>query len=144
MVKNSFPSHFLPRLDDEQAKLLRRDISTIVEHINTDLAEFVESSSWEDFRRVDNQLKEHFGEFQKKFFEIRMYMNEPKTETLVRVVNSQFVKIDGVLGVLGNGWTNWRLFKSIVNNAASLLFRFKKSQYKKLLDEVQELKQRIA
>ena len=144
MVKYNFPSHFLPRLDDEQAKLLRRDISIIVEHINTDLAEFVESSSWEDFRRVDNQLKEHYGEFQKNFLELRMYMNEQKTAALVSVINSQFVEIDGVLGELGNGWTNWRLFKSTVNNAASLLFRFKKSQYKKLLDEVQQLKQRIA
>lgn len=123
--------------------MLRRDISTIVEHINADLAEFVESSSWEDFRRVDNQLKEHYGEFQKKFFKLCMYMNEQKTATLVSVVNSQFVEIDGVLGVLGNGWTNWRLFKSIVNTASSLLFRFKKSQYKKLIDDVAQLKQRI-
>lgn len=144
MVKNSFPSHFLPRLNDEQANELRHVIASRVVDINADLSDFKRAAYGDELNRVVKRLEADYADFKKNFFELCKTTNEQKTATLVSVLYSQFAEIDGAIERLDDCRRNPVLFQLVVNYAASLLYRFKKSKYNELIGYVSELKQRIA
>lgn len=144
MVKYSFPSHFLPRLNDEQQRELRHVIASRVVDINADLSDFNRAAYGEELNRVVKRLEADYADFQKNFFELCKTTNEQKTATLVSSIWACFSEIDGVIERLDDSRKNPVLFQLVVNYAASLLYRFKKSKYNELVGYVSELKQRIA
>lgn len=144
MVKNSSPSHFLPRLNDEQANELRRVIASRVVDINADLSDFKRAAYGDELNRVVKRLEADYADFQKNFFELCKLTNEQKTATLVSSIWACFAEIDGTIERLDDSRKNPVLFQLIVNYSAALLYKFKKSQYNELIGYVSELKQRIA
>ena len=144
LLKRTFPSHFLPRLNDGQAKELRSVITNKAVDIAYDLTKIYNSICDSELNVGLKFLKEDFCTFQKNLFELCKLSNEQKTSALVSTIYSELEFFIDSLEQLDYSRRNCVLFQGIANNAASLLFNFKKSQYKKLLDDLTQLKQSIA
>lgn len=144
MVKYNFPSTFLPSFNDEQANELRRVMSSRAVDIGYDLSKIYNAITDTELKVGFKFLEEDFGTIQKNLFELCKLSNEQKTATLVSVIYSELAFLSDSLKQLEYSRRNCLLLKGIVSHAAALLFEFKESQYKELLDDLAQLKQSIA
>lgn len=144
MVKTNLPSHFLPRLLNPEQKAIRKEITDRVLGINNGSINLT-TGTWEEERREKKErFALNFDEFLKGLSKLHKTINDQKTSTLVSTIYWDLVLIGDVKKYLCAIDTNYELLRSIVNNAAGLLYRFKKSEYKRFIDELSILKQRIA
>lgn len=144
MVTNNLPSHFLPRLSNPEQKEIRKEITDRVLGIN-DGSNNLTLETWEEERRKNKErLALNFEEFLKGLSKLHKTIYDQKTSTLVSTIYWDLALIGDVKEYLYAIDTNYELLRSIVNKAAGLLYRFKKSEYKRFIDELSILKQRIA
>ena len=144
MVKINLPSHFLPRLSNPEQKAIRKEITDRVLGIN-DGSNNLTLGTWEEERRKNKErFALNFEEFLKGLSNLHKTIYDQKTSTLVSIIYWDLALIGDVKEYLYAIDTNYELLKSIVNNASGLLYRFKKSEYKRFVDELSILKQRIA
>lgn len=143
MVKINLPSHFLPRLSSPEQKAIRKELTDRVLGIKDGNNPTL--GSFEDERKkAKERFALNFEEFQKGLSKLHKTIYDQKTSTLVSTIYWDLALIGDVKEYLYAFDTNYELLRSIVNNAAGLLYRFKKSEYKRFIDEVSLLKQRIA
>ena len=143
MVKINLPSHFLPRLSNPEQKAIRKEITDRVLGINDD-SNNLTLGTWEEERRKNKErLALNFEEFLKGLSKLHKTIHDQKTSTLVSTIYWDLALIGDVKEYLRAIDTNYELLRSIVNNAAGLLYRFKKSEYKRFINELSILKQRI-
>lgn len=69
--------------------------------------------------------------------------DDKKTSTLVSSVWAELGELKAPMYYLKANNTNYQLIKSIANSISGLLYNFKKSNYKRLFETVNELKQTI-
>ena len=145
ILKRTFPSHFLPEIDTRYQRELRDKMAKDVLRI-TRAAINIEKN-WEtgDFGEDFDEIYWACVGLQKKFDKLE---DDHKgagdnTQTLVRAMWSVTNCLFNVNEYLRVDNTSYRLVRSIVNNVAGLLYRFKKSEYKRFIDELSILKQRI-
>lgn len=144
MVKINLPSHFLPRLSNPEQKAIRKEITDRVLGINNG-SNNLALGTWEDERKkAKERFASNFEEFQKGLSRLHKTIYDKNTSTLVSTIYWDLALIGDVREYLGAIDTNYELLRSIVNNAAGLLYRFKKSEYKRFINELSVLKQRIA
>lgn len=144
MVKINLPSHFLPRLSSPEQKAIRKEITDRVLFINNG-SNNLTPGTWEEERRNKKErLALNIEEFLKGLSKLHKTIEDQKTATLVSTIYWDLALIGDVKKYLCAIDTNYELLRSIVNNAAGLLYKFKKSEYKRFIDELSILKQRIA
>ena len=143
MVKINLPSHFLPRLSNPEQKAIRKEITDRVLGINDD-SNNLTLGTWEEERRKNKErLALNFEEFLKGLSKLHKTIHDQKTSTLISTIYWDLALIGDIKEYLRAIDTNYELLRSIVNNAAGLLYRFKKSEYKRFINELSILKQRI-
>ena len=143
MVKINLPPHFLPRLSSPEQKAIRKEITDRALGINGG-SNSLTLGTWEEERRKNKErLALNFEEFLKGLSRLHKTIYDQKTSTLVSTIYWDLALIGDVKEYLCAIDTNYELLRSIVNNAAGLLYRFKKSEYKRFIDELSILKQRI-
>ena len=144
MIKINLPSHFLPRLSSPEQKAIRKEITNKVLYINNG-SNNLALGTWEEERRKNKErFALNFEEFLKGLSKLHKTIYDQKTSTLVSTIYLDLALIGDVKEYLYANNTNYELLKSIVNNASGLLYRFKKSEYKRFVGELSILKQRIA
>lgn len=143
-MKYTLPTHFLPRLNDEQARELRRVTASKAVDIGYDLSKIYNAICDTELNVGYKFLEEDFGTFQKNLLELFKLSKDSNTLALVYIIYSELESLCGSLKQLEYSRRNCVLLQGIVNQAASLLYKYKRSQYKKLLDDVAQLKQSIA
>lgn len=144
MTKINLPAHFLPRLSNPEQEAIRKEITDRVLGIK-DGSSNLTLGTWEEERRKNKErLALNFEEFQRGLSKLHKTIEDQKTATLVSTIYWDLALIGDVKKYLSAIDTNYELIRSIVNKAAGLLYRFKKSDYKRFIDEVSILKQRIA
>ena len=144
MVKINLPSHFLPRLSNPEQKAIRKEITDRVLGINGGSNNLTFGSFEDERKKAKERFALNFEEFLKGLSKLHKTIYDQKTSTLVSTIYWDLALIGDVKEYLCALDTNYELLRSIVNNAAGLLYRFKKSEYKRFIDELSMLKQRIA
>lgn len=142
LLKRTFPSHFLPRLSNPEQKAIRKEITNRVIGINNS-SNNLTHGTWEEERRKNQErFALNFEEFQKGLSKLHKTIYDQRTSTLVSTIYWDLALIGDVKEYLRAIDTNYELLRSIVNKAASLLYSFKKSEYKRFINELSMLKQR--
>lgn len=144
MVTNNLPSHFLPRLSNPEQKAIRKEITDRALGINGGSNNLTFGSFEDERKKAKERFALNFEEFLKGLSKLHKTIHDQKTSTLVSTIYWDLALIGDVKEYLCSIDTNYELLRSIVNNAAGLLYRFKKSEYKRFIDELSILKQRIA
>lgn len=144
MVKINLPSHFLPRLSNPEQKAIRKEITDRALGINDGSNNLAFGSFEDERKKAKERFALNFEEFLKGLSKLHKAIYDQKTSTLVSTIYWDLALIGDVKEYLCAIDTNYELLRSIVNNAAGLLYRFKKSEYKRFIDELSILKQRIA
>ena len=142
MVKINLPSHFLPRISSLEQKAIRKEITDRALGINGGLDNLTFGSFEDEREKAKERFALNFEEFLKGLSKLHKTIYDQKTSTLVSTIYWDLALIGDVKEYLCAIDTNYELLRSIVNNAAGLLYRFKKSEYKRLVNELSILKQR--
>ena len=146
LLKRTFPSHFLPEINTRYQKELRDKMAKDVLRITR--ASINIKKNWEtgnfgeDFdeiywacvglqKKIDKLEEDHKGA-------------GDKTQTLVRAMWSVINKLWCVNEYLRADKTSYKLVRSIAYLSVHLLYGFKRSDYKLLLENVSKLEQILA
>lgn len=146
ILKRTFPSHFLPEIDTRYQRELRDKMAKDVLRI-TSAAINIEKN-WEtgDFGEYFDDIYWACVGLQKKFDKLE---DDHKgagdnTQTLVRAMWSITNCLSSVNEYLRVDNTSYRLVRSIAYLSVHLLYGFKKSDYKLLLENMSKLEQILA
>ena len=146
ILKRTFPSHFLPEIDTRYQRELRDKMAKDVLRI-TRAAINIEKN-WEtgDFGEDFDEIYWACVGLQKKFDKLE---DDHKgagdnTQTLVRAMWSVMNCLYNVNEYLYADKTSYKLVRSIAYLSVHLLYGFKRSDYKLLLENVSKLKQILA
>ena len=144
MVKINLPSHFIPRLNSDEQKDIRQEITNRALDINIYKTTIDRTGHYDEWRRATNSICEAFSVIQDKAGELCLTTDERKTATLTSTIYSELALLGDVRTYLDANDKNYELLRRIVNYASSLLYGFKKSNYNLFCDYVSQLKQSIA
>ena len=144
ILKRTFPSHFLPEIDTRYQRELRDKMAKDVLRI-TSAAINIEKN-WEtgDFGEDFDEIYWACVGLQKKIDKLEEDVGGENTRTLVRTMCSVMNCMYNVNEYLHVDNTSYRLVRSIAYLSVHLLYGFKKSDYKLLLENVSKLKQILA
>ena len=139
LLKRTFPSHFLPEIDTRYQKELRDKMAKDVLRITRSAINI--EKNWEkgDFGEDFNEIYWACVGLQKKIDKLEEDVAGEKTRTLVRAMWSIINRLLGVNECLRADNTSYKLVRSIAYLSVHLLYGFKKSDYKLLLENVSKL-----
>ena len=143
MVKINLPSHFIPRLNSDEQKDIRQEITNRALDINIYKITIDRTGHYDEWRRATNSICEAFSVIQDKAGELCLTTDERKTATLTSTIYSELVLLGDIRMYLDANDKNYELLRRVVNYASSLLYGFKKSNYNLFCDYVSQLKQSI-
>ena len=143
MVKINLPSHFIPRLNSDEQKDIRQEITNRALDINFYKTTIDRTGHYDEWRRATNSICEAFSAIQDKAGELCLTTDERKTATLTSTIYSELVLLGDIRMYLDANDKNYELLRRVVNYASSLLYGFKKSNYNLFCDYVSQLKQSI-
>lgn len=141
LLKRTFPSHFLPEINTRYQREMRDNMAKDVLRI-TRAAINIEKN-WEtgDFGKDYDEIYWACVGLQKKIDKLEEDVGDEKTRTLVRAMCGIINSLWGVNEYLRADNTSYKLVRSIAYLSVHLLYRFKKSDYKLLLENVSKLEQ---
>ena len=141
LLKRTFPSHFLPEINTRHQRELRDNMAKDVLRI-TSAAINIEKN-WEtgDFGKDYDEIYWACVGLQKKIDKLEEDVGDEKTRTLVRAMWGIINSLWGVNEYLRADNTSYKLVRSIAYLSVHLLYGFKKSDYKLLLENVSKLEQ---
>ena len=144
ILKRTFPSHFLPEIDTRYQRELRDKMAKDVLRI-TSAAINIEKN-WEtgDFGEDFDEIYWACVGLQKKIDKLEEDVGGKNTRTLVHTMRSVINCLYNVNEYLYTDNTSYKLVRSIAYLSVHLLYGFKKSDYKLLLENVSKLKQILA
>ena len=146
LLKRTFPSHFLPEIGTRYEKELRDNMAKEVLRI-TRAAINIEKN-WEtgDFGEDYDEIYWACVGLQKKIDKLEEDQKGAgdNTQILVRAIWSVINRLWGVNEYLRADKTSYKLVRSIAYLSVHLLYGFKKSDYKLLLENVSKLEQILA
>ena len=143
MVKINLPSHFIPRLNSDEQKDIRQEITNRALDINLYKTTIDRTGHYNERKFATDRICEAFSVIQDKAGALCLTTDERKTATLTSTIYSEFAQLDDVRKYLDANDKNYELIRRIVNYASSLLYGFKKSQYNLFIDYMTQLKQNI-
>ena len=144
MVKINLPSHFIPRLNSDEQKDIRQEITNRALDINIYKTTIDRTGHYNERKFATDRICEAFSVIQNKAGALCLMTDERKTATLTSTIYSEFALLDDVRKYLDANDKNYELIRRIVNYASSLLYGFKKSEYNLFMDYMTQLKQSIA
>lgn len=141
LLKRTFPSHFLPEINTRYQREMRDNMAKDVLRI-TRAAINIEKN-WEtgDFGKDYDEIYWACVGLQKKINKLEEDVGDEKTRTLVRAMWGIVNSLWGVNEYLRADNTSYKLVRSIAYLSVHLLYGFKKSDYKLLLENVSKLEQ---
>ena len=141
ILKRTFPSHFLPEIDTRYERELRDKMAKDVLRI-TRAAINIEKN-WEtgDFGEDFDEIYWACVGLKRNIDKLEEDVGGKNTRTLVRAMCSVINCLFSVNEYLRADNTSYRLVRSIAYMSVHLLYGFKKSDYKLLLENVSKLKQ---
>ena len=144
ILKRTFPSHFLPEIDTRYQRELRDKMAKDVLRI-TRAAINIEKN-WEtgDFGEDFDEIYWACVGLQKKIDKLEEDVGGENTRTLARAMCRVINCLYNVNEYLCADNTSYKLVRSIAYLSVHLLYGFKKSDYKLLLDNVSKLEQILA
>ena len=144
LLKRSFPSHFLPEIDTRYQRELRDKMAKDVLRITC--AAINIEKNWEtgDFGEDFDEIYLACVGLQKKIDKLEGDVAGENTRTLVRAMCSTINSLWGVNEYLRADKTSYKLVRSIAYLSVHLLYGFKRSDYKLLLENVSKLEQILA
>ena len=144
LLKRTFPSHFLPEIDTRYQRELRDKMAKDVLRI-TRAAINIEKN-WEtgDFGEDFDEIYWACVGLQKKIDKLEEDVGGKNTRTLVRAMWSVINCLFHVNEYLKTDKTSYKLVRSIAYLSVHLLYGFKRSDYKLLLENVSKFKQILA
>ena len=144
LLKRTFPSHFLPEIDTRYQRELRDKMAKDVLRI-TRAAINIEKN-WEtgDFGKDYDEIYWACVGLQKKIDKLEEDVGGENTRTLVRAMWNIINCLFNVNEYLRVDNTSYRLVRSIAYLSVHLLYGFKKSDYKLILENVSKLEQILA
>ena len=144
LLKRTFPSHFLPEINTRYQRELRDKMAKDVLRI-TRAAINIEKN-WEtgDFGKDYDEIYWACVGLQKKIDKLEEDVGDEKTRTLVRAMWGIVNSLWGVNEYLRADNASYKLVRSIAYLSVHLLYGFKKSDYKLLLENVSKLEQILA
>ena len=144
MVKINLPSHFIPRLNSDEQKDIRQEITNRALDINIYKTTIDRTGHYNERKFATDRICEAFSVIQNKAYALCLTTDERKTATLTSTIYSEFALLGDVRKYLDANDKNYELIRRIVNYASSLLYGFKKSEYNLFMDYMTQLKQSIA
>ena len=144
MVKINLPSHFIPRLNSDEQKDIRQEITNRALDINIYKTTIDRTGHYNERKFATDRICEAFSVIQNKAGALCLTTDERKTATLTSTIYSEFALLDDVRKYLDANDKNYELIRRIVNYASSLLYGFKKSEYNLFRKKMKKLKQSIA
>ena len=144
MGKINLPSHFIPRLNSDEQKDIRQEITNRALDINIYKTTIDRTGHYNERKFATDRICEAFSVIQNKAGALCLMTDERKTATLTSTIYSEFALLDDVRKYLDANDKNYELIRRIVNYASSLLYGFKKSEYNLFMDYMTQLKQSIA
>ena len=144
LLKRTFPSHFLPEIDTRYLRELRDKMAKDVLRI-TRAAINIEKN-WEigDFDKDYDEIYWACVGLQKKIDKLEEDVVGENTRTLARAMCSVINCLYNVNEYLYADNTSYKLVRSIAYMSVHLLYGFKRSDYKLLLENVSKLEQILA
>lgn len=141
LLKRTFPSHFLPEINTRYQRELRDKMAKDVLSITR--ASINIEKNWEtgDFGKDYDEMYLACVGLQKKIDKLEEDVGDEKTRTLVRAMWGIVNSLWGVNEYLRADNTSYKLVRSIAYLSVHLLYGFKKSDYKLLLENVSKLEQ---
>lgn len=141
LLKRTFPSHFLPEINTRYQRELRDKMAKDVLSITR--ASINIEKNWEtgDFGKDYDEIYWACVGLQKKIDKLEEDVEDEKTRTLVRAMWGIVNSLWGVNEYLRADNTSYKLVRSIAYLSVHLLYGFKKSDYKLLLENVSKLEQ---
>ena len=141
LLKRTFPSHFLPEINTRYQRELRDKMAKDVLSITR--ASINIEKNWEtgDFGKDYDEMYLACAGLQKKIDKLEEDVGDEKTRTLVRAMWGIVNSLWGVNEYLRADNTSYKLVRSIAYLSVHLLYGFKKSDYKLLLENVSKLEQ---
>ena len=143
MVKINLPSHFIPRLNSDEQKDIRQEITNRALDINIYKTTIDRTGHYNERKFATDRICEAFSVIQDKAGALCLTTDERKTATLTSIIYSEFALLDDVRKYLDANDKNYELIRRIVNYASSLLFEFKEYEYNLFNDYMSQLKQSI-
>ena len=146
ILKRTFPSHFLPKIDTRYQRELRDKMTKDVLRITRAAINIEKNWKTGDFGDDYNEIYLACVGLQKKIDKLEEDNKGvgDNTQTLVRAMWSVINCLFNVNEYLRADKTSYKLVRSIAYLSVHLLYHFKKSDYKLLLDNVSKLKQILA
>ena len=144
LLKRTFPSHFLPEIDTRYQRELRDKMAKYVLRI-TRAAINIEKN-WEtgDFGEDFDEIYWACVGLQKRIDELEEDVGDENTRTMVRAIWSVIICLYNVNEYLHADKTSYKLVRSIAYLSVHLLYGFKRSDYKLLLENLSKLEQILA
>lgn len=141
LLKRTFPSHFLPKFTMDYTKKLREQLTKDVLRINCAAANI--EKNWEagNFGDDFEEINRACIAIEHKLDKLEEHTADEKTRAIVWNIWRQFGKTWHVTEYLYADKTSYKLVRSIAYLSVHLLYEFKRSDYKLLLDNVSKLKQ---
>lgn len=143
MKENNLPSHFLPKLTTNYQRYFTKKITQAVLRINSNTTNIERAKT--EIERIEAYFCIHYDfiGIQNILLKLTNSTDDKKTSTLVSSIWTELDELKAPMYYLRANNTNYQLIKSIANNISGLLYNFKKSNYKRLFETINELKQTI-
>ena len=144
LLKRSYPSHFLPKFTMDYTKKLREQLAKDVLRINSAAANIEKNWETENFGDDFEEINWACIAIEHKLDKLEEHTADEKTRALIWEIWRQFGKTWHVTDYLYADKTSYKLVRSIAYLSVHLLYGFKKSDYKLLLENVSKLEQILA
>ena len=144
ILKRTFPSHFLPEIDTRYERELRDKMAKDVLRITRAAINIEKNQETGDFGEDFDEIYWACVDLKRKIDKLEEDVGGKNTRTLVRAMCSVINCLFSVNEYLRADNTSYRLVRSIAYMSVHLLYGFKKSDYKLLLENVSKLKQILA
>ena len=141
ILKRTFPSHFLPEINTRYQRELRDNMAKDVLSITRASINIEKNLETGDFGKDYDEIYWACVGLQKKIDKLEEDVGDEKTRTLVRAMWGIVNSLWGVNEYLRADNTSYKLVRSIAYLSVHLLYGFKKSDYKLLLENVSKLEQ---
>ncbi len=143
MKENNLPSHFLPKLTTDYQRYYTKKITQAVLRINSNTDNIERSKT--EIERIEACfcIDCDFIGIQNILLSLINSTDDKNTSTLISSIWTELGELKAPMYYLRANNTNYQLIKSIANNISGLLYNFKKSNYKRLFETINELKQTI-
>ena len=141
ILKRTFPSHFLPEIDTRYERELRDKMAKDVLRITRAAINIEKNQATGDFGEDFDEIYWACVGLKRKIDKLEEDVGGKNTRTLVRAMCSVINCLFSVNEYLRADNTSYRLVRSIAYMSVHLLYGFKKSDYKLLLENVSKLEQ---